>query len=61
MHEYLQDNPGLIVNGFRKAGIQEAIDSTNESVTASDSIDETIDSTNTTVIDIDSSDVGISD
>ena len=64
MHEYLQDNPGLIVNGFRKAGIQEAIDSTNESVTASDSIDETataIDSTNTTVIDINSSDEGISD
>ena len=33
MHEYIQDNPQLIVNGFRKAGIQEAIDSANEMVT----------------------------
>ena len=39
MHEYLQDNPGLIVSGFRKAGIQEAIDSTNETVTANDSLE----------------------
>ena len=38
MHEYLQDNPGL-VNGFRKAGIQEAVDSTNETVTANDSLE----------------------
>ena len=37
----VEDNPGLIVNGFRKAGIQQAIDSTNETVAANDSIDET--------------------
>lgn len=39
MHENLQDNPGIIVNGFRKAGIQEAIDSTNETATTSDSLE----------------------
>ena len=52
MHEYLQDNPGLIVNGFRKAGIQEAVDSTNKTVTANDSLETVtaINSTDTTVI-----------
>lgn len=68
MHKYLQDNPGLIVNAFCKAGIQQAIDSTNETVAANDSIDETptagdsidrpvtaVDSTDTTVIDSDDS------
>ena len=68
MHEYLQDNPGLVVNGFHKAGIQQAIDSTNETVAANDSIDETptagdsidgpvtaVDSTDTIVIDSDDS------
>ena len=33
MHKYIQDNPQLIVNGFRKAVIQEAIDSANKMVT----------------------------
>ena len=47
MHEYLQNNPGLIVNGFRKAGIQEAVDSTNETVTANDSL-ETVTAINST-------------
>ena len=37
----VEDNPGLIVNGFHKAGIQQAIDSTNETVATNDSIDET--------------------
>ena len=61
MHEYLQDNPGLIVNGFRKASIQQAIDSTNETVAANDSIDKidgpvtAVDSTDTIVIDNDDS------
>ena len=55
MHEYLQDNPGLIVNGFRKAGIQEAVDSTNETVTANDSL-ETVTAINSTDTVISSSD-----
>lgn len=52
MHEYLQDNPGLTVNGFRKASIQEAIDSTNETMTANDSLETVtaVNSTDTTVI-----------
>ena len=34
MHEFIQDNPGLIVNGFRKAGYHSFIDinSTYESI-----------------------------
>ena len=62
-NEYIQDNSGLIVNGFCKAGIQEAIDSTNKIVAAIDSTNETetaINSINTTVIDINSTDKSIS-
>ena len=55
MHDYLQDNPGLIVNGFRKAGIQEAVDSTNETVTANNSL-ETVTAINSTDTVISSSD-----
>lgn len=52
MHEFLQDNPGLIINGFWKAGIQEAIDSTNETVSGNDSLETVtaINATDTTVI-----------
>ena len=56
MHQYIQGNVSLIVNGFLKVGSQEAIHSTNEGVAAIDSTNEDINSTYNVVIHINSPD-----